>query len=178
MAARKPKALPPLPWPKLSEQGAYAKSPDTCQCCGQTWDVDVYIECDEADRQTTTAIAVCIDCARLHVEPHPRFYHEMEHNRPFPGAMNVCIECPHRVGLSCSHPLLKANGGPGLNIRASKPEPAFFDGSEGMTCVMMTYSAVPWCDGRPIIRDQQPPRGAHLRALPTSGSPTPETTTP
>lgn len=146
------KRLPPLPWPKLSEQAAHEKRPDACQCCGQAWDVTRYIECDEADRETSVAITVCDDCARIHIEPHPRFYRELEHNRPFPGAMDCCIDCQHRDGMACQHPLLTANGGPGLAIRAAKPTPCFFCGSKSITGVVMDYGwQKPFCTGRPIV---------------------------
>jgi hypothetical protein len=163
------KKLKPLPWGKLSEEAAYPKSLENCQCCGVgPCDLITYVECDEADRQTTVAITVCEPCAKMHVEPHARFYHELEHNRPFPGAMSTCIDCPHRVGLTCTHHLLKSNGGPGLMIRGCKePTPCFFDGAKDITGVLMDYGRTPpSCSGRPIVfGDTRPPK---LNILPAS----------
>lgn len=146
--------LKPLPWRKLSEDAGHPKTPLACQCCGQDFDVELWIECDEADRETTVAITVCDCCARKHINPHPRLYRVLEHNRPFPGAMNVCIECPHRDGMRCASPLLKANGGPGLPIRAAKPSPIFMCGGKNSGLLMDYGLTPPTCDGRPLREDE------------------------
>jgi hypothetical protein len=149
--------LKPLPWRKLSEDAAHEKTPAACQCCGQAWDTTVFIECDEADRETMTAITVCDGCEKKHIGPHARLYVELERNRPFPGAMETCVECPHRNGMSCAHPLLKANGGRGLAIHAAKPTPCFFDGDKDITGVVMDYG---WT--RPVCLGKQPYRSVDI----------------
>jgi hypothetical protein len=50
--------------------------------------------------------------------------------------MLVCGDCPYRDGVTCKHPDLKANGGPGLEVKigtfpAMDIHVSFTDGSGG-----------------------------------------------
>ena len=55
----------------------------------------------------------------------------MAEHTPFPGVMVICHDCTKRVGLRCTSPLAKFNGGAGINISACKPVTAFMDGTRG-----------------------------------------------
>jgi hypothetical protein len=113
--------------------------------------VRVWIECDEADRPTSTAITVCDDCVKVHITPHERLYEPLERNRPFPGAMITCIGCLNRDGMACTSKLLKSNGGAGLPIRANKPTATFMCGSKPYHS--MDYGLTPpKCEGREVLR--------------------------
>jgi len=147
----KAKQLAPLPWRKLSEDAAHPKSPDHCQCCGIDHDLHVWIECDEADRETAVAMMVCDGCVKAHITPHARLYLQMEPNRPFPGAMHVCWPCIHQVGLRCASPLLKANGGAGLPIRAAQPTTSFLCGG-GCRTINDYGLTPPKCDGFAVLK--------------------------
>lgn len=114
-------------WPKLSETLTHPKAPNVCQSCGlQTFDLDSPLlhrweECDERDRKTGVIVVLCKRCAERIVEPHPRLYSCLATTEPFPGSNGICVDCPHRSGTRCSHPLAKANGGPGVMLTVTKP---------------------------------------------------------
>jgi hypothetical protein len=125
-----------MKWPKLSESLRNQRHPHVCQSCGvvRTLDVgegalEVWRECDEKDQLTTTVVVLCHGCAGRLIEPHPRLYHREPPNKPIPGAIpHLCATCRHRSDLACTHPALKANGGPGLMITVEPPIRGFWDG--------------------------------------------------
>lgn len=122
-----------MSWPKLSATLPFERRPDGCQSCGDFGgQLEYWRECDEHDRPTTTLVALCSACAKRLIEPHPRLYSQEPKNKPLPGAMpHLCLDCTHREFLTCRHPLLKANGGAGLNILCVEPLRGFADGTRG-----------------------------------------------
>jgi len=140
-------------WPKLSEDLEHSKSPGHCQSCGSQYDLDCWMEHDDLDHGTETLLILCRLCSDRIIEPHPRLYECLPHNQPRPGAMACCVACTLRLGLRCAHPDLKANGGEGLPIRASKPDVTFVDGRKNgkdFGYQLETYSIVPVCTGRQV----------------------------
>lgn len=124
-----------LPWPRLSETLPHQRHPWCCQCCGINLlympnpPHELHRECDDHDQPTRRVIALCKRCADRLIEPHPRLYQRVPENKPAPGAMpHLCVGCRWRVELDCTHPALKANGGPGLNITVAEPALGFWDG--------------------------------------------------
>ncbi len=86
--------------------------------------VHVWQECDDADRPEPIAVLLCPPCGTRLIEPHPRLYYVLPFNEPFAGTMGLCVPCRFRAGVRCTHPDLKANGGPGLTIQTDTPVPA------------------------------------------------------
>ena len=84
----------------------------------------VWQECDDADRREPIAVLLCPPCSARLIEPHPRLYYGLPFNEPFAGTMGLCVPCRFRAGVRCTHPDLKANGGPGLMLQADTPVPA------------------------------------------------------
>jgi len=83
--------------------------------------VHVWQECDDVDRPEPIAVLLCPPCSARLIEPHPRLYYGLPFNEPFAGTMDLCAPCRFRASVRCTHPDLKANGGPGLTIRADTP---------------------------------------------------------
>lgn len=126
---------PKKPWPKLSETLSYARHPWICQCCGLNLmghpvePHQIHRECDDEDAPTATVVVLCKTCADLIIESHPRLYAIEPKNKPVPGAIpHLCVGCTWRRDLNCTNELLKANGGPGLNIVVAQPTRGFWDG--------------------------------------------------
>ncbi len=86
--------------------------------------VHVWQECDDADQPEPIAVLLCPSCSTRIIKPHPRLYYVLPFNEPFAGTMGLCVSCRLRVGVRCTHPDLKANGGPGLVIQADTPVPS------------------------------------------------------
>ncbi len=86
--------------------------------------VHVWQECDDVDRPEPIAVLLCPPCSARLIEPHPRLYYVLPFNEPFAGTMGLCAPCRFRDDVRCTHPDLKANGGPGLIIQADTPIPA------------------------------------------------------
>lgn len=147
-------------WPKLSETLRFEKHPESCQSCGRgtaTGDkVSRHVECDHLDQPTPVIVVLCEPCAKRIIEPHPRLYLRQDDNKPIPGAMVLCSDCRHREKLRCTHPSLKANGGPGLSIRCPEPVRGFVDGRDPKTGkrtggYFERYSSAPSaCHGREV----------------------------
>lgn len=117
------------------------KHPLKCQLCGGTngrhgipgiirHSVDRWQEHDHHDKPEPRVIVLCDKCARRCIEPHPRLYNQLQDNQPWPGCMELCVNCKHRSGVSCTHPSAKANGGPGVLITITKPISAMVDGAK------------------------------------------------
>jgi len=86
--------------------------------------VHIWQECDDADQPEPIAVLLCPPCSARIIESHPRLYYGLPFNEPFAGTMGLCAPCRFRVGVRCTHPALKANGGPSLTIQADTPVPA------------------------------------------------------
>lgn len=115
----------PHPWPRLSETLPGVARPDQCQAggpvCTTPCDLTHWRECDEDDVPGPVVVTLCQPCADRIVEKHPRLYHQLGDNEPYPAAMLLCLDCRHRDGGECTHPDLKCRGGPGLEIVAPRP---------------------------------------------------------
>lgn len=90
--------------------------------------VDRWQECDHNDKPEDKLIVLCNKCAKEIIEQHPRLYHKLTPNNPWPGAMAICMRCMFRDGTACLHPDAKANGGPGVMLTIAKPYHAMVDG--------------------------------------------------
>ena len=116
------------PWPKLSGTLRGPREPGTCARCGSTDGVNKWRECDGDDKPTDVVILVCDACEPA-IEKHPRLYIDLHKNAPTPGCMEICRACVHREGVTCTHAMLKANGGPGLGIPTPVPTVFWVDGT-------------------------------------------------
>lgn len=131
------KAPPPIEErrkPGLSQTLPFPRELGCCQSCGQTADpsdgvaLRKWRECDEWDKATRVIVVLCTRCSKRLIDPHPRLYVATSWDEPVPGAMELCVSCVHQAGLACLHPLLKANGGPGLEVRFPQPVRGFLCG--------------------------------------------------
>ena len=135
--------------PGLSVTLTGPHAPTTCQSCrvsgldrgsGRRW-----IECDENDHPTATRLILCDSCSKLLIEKHPRLYIGEDWWAGCPGAMACCEGCAFRDGLTCTSPLLKARGGPGLPVLIG-------EGAKGILCgahcrTLVEYTRAPECKG-------------------------------
>lgn len=104
--------------PGLSATLPFFPHPEECQSCGAHGELTRWRECDEWDKPTAVAVVLCAKCSRKLIEAHPRLYHQLQEHQPFPGVMELCLDCPMRDGVGCKSPLAKLNGGPGMQIDA------------------------------------------------------------
>lgn len=118
-------------WPRLSESLTAPRHPRVCQSCGQHFaSVDEpglrgWVEHDENDKPEPIVVMLCKECSDRLIEPHPRLYRALERWEPFPGAIEVCVDCQLRDGTRCTSPAAKANGGAGVALRFPRPDSAF-----------------------------------------------------
>ncbi len=93
-------------------------SRDRCQVCGRAVEFPtIRREHGVHDEPLTGSEHFLVTCEKceLAVVAHPRFYSVVHGLDPdATGTHSLCTPCVHRRGLGCAHPLLKANGGPGL----------------------------------------------------------------
>lgn len=141
------------PWPRLSETLPGPRQPDRCQACGNCYtQLQWWQEHDEQDRPEPVLVILCGECAKKLIEPHPRLYANISRHTPWPGAMDLCVQCAFRHELGCAHRDLKANGGPGLKVDFPEPSQAMVcgRGKGGGGCRQTTtYSGPPSsCAGR------------------------------
>ena len=80
-------------------------------------------EHDSRDKPEPIAVMLCMVCSERLIEPHPRMYNRIPRRAPFPGIMDLCIDCRFRVGVTCTHPDRVSNGGQGLQIDAAPSMP-------------------------------------------------------
>jgi len=144
-------------WPKLSQTLRATRAPDACQSCGRSKEgadtpltFERWEECDEWDKPTGVLVVVCSPCAKKLIEKHPRLYGFVDPWQPWPGAMALCIPCKHRNGLSCTHPQLAKNGGPGLKIIFPKPDHAILCG-HGCRYASIYHGPPKSCAGREVL---------------------------
>jgi hypothetical protein len=93
--------------------------------------LDRWQECDHHDERQARVIVLCNKCGTAVIGPHPRLYHRLATNAPWPGCMELCVDCKHRAGVACTHPRAKVNGGEGVLITIKPPVRAFVDGTHG-----------------------------------------------
>lgn len=117
----------------------YEPNAGHCNLCRMpSADLTVWREHDERDKPIAGCVALVFigrdhaECLRR-MNEHPRLYAE-ETGRPghFP---RLCGGCPWRRGWDCTHPKLKANGGPGLNVRLAGLAPGAIICTRGGGCV-------------------------------------------
>ena len=121
---------------------------DVCHICGQrSWgDMQLWRECDDGDNPIAGLDALVVTCSEKvclsTLDAHPRLYIEEEWAAP--GYFALCVDCPWRDKLACSHPHLRANGGEGLAIHISAPR-GIMCGADG--CRPLPRRATK-CEGR------------------------------
>lgn len=76
-------------------------------------------------------VVLCARCSKKLIEPHARLYIQLQEHEPFPGVMEICVDCPMRKGVSCYSPLAKHNGGTGMRIDGVRASGGIFCGSRG-----------------------------------------------
>jgi len=76
-------------------------------------------EHDSRDEPEPIAVMLCTTCSNRLITPHPRVYRRIPRRAPFPGIMDLCIDCRFRAGVTCTHPDRVSNGGEGLHIDAA-----------------------------------------------------------
>ena len=76
-------------------------------------------EHDSRDEPESIAVMLCTTCSKRLITPHPRVYRRIPRRAPFPGIMDLCIDCRFRAGVTCTHPDRVSNGGEGLQIDAA-----------------------------------------------------------
>lgn len=139
--------------PGLSETLSWERRPDRCQSCGEKDNLRTWNEHDAWDQLQHPAVLVvlCARCSDRLIEPHARLYTQVDRLMPVPGAMALCVDCRHRNGLRCTSQLLKANGGPGLEISFPKPALVHLNYGGGRGEWKNLYSSPPTkCAGREL----------------------------
>jgi len=76
-------------------------------------------EHDGRDEPEPIAVMLCTTCSSDLIDRHPRAYVRISRRAPFPGIMDLCLDCRYRAGVTCTHPDRLANGGPGLGSRVA-----------------------------------------------------------
>jgi hypothetical protein len=115
--------------------------PNVCQSCGGSsipgfgnglmrHSLTRWQECDHRDQKENRLVVLCDKCSKRVIKPHPRLYHELTSNAPWPGCMAICVQCKLREGLTCTSPDAKANGGQGVMLTTQKPYTAMVDGTK------------------------------------------------
>lgn len=114
------------------------KHPLVCQSCGGSHRLRVgnglirltlsrWQECDHNDQPEQKIVVLCNVCSKRVIEPHPRLYHQLHYNTPWPGCMDICVDCRFRSGIKCVHPAAKVNGGAGVMLKIGKITRGFID---------------------------------------------------
>jgi hypothetical protein len=148
--------LPPLAErrkPGLSQTLHFFPHPEECQSCGAHEGVEDWFtrwrECDELDKPTMAVVVLCSRCSKKLIEAHPRLYVPLGKFEPFPGVMELCVDCRLRDGVSCRSPLAKHNGGPGMKVAALEPTKAYLNFGGGRGQFVKMYRSEPTsCAGR------------------------------
>lgn len=92
------------------------RHPEKCQHCGDHRNLTRWQEHDHNDRPEHRVIVLCKACSDRMIEPHPRLYRPLNVNDPWPGCMEICIDCRLRDGVRCTSPAAKCNGGDGVML--------------------------------------------------------------
>jgi len=107
-------------------------------------------EHDSRDEPESSAVMLCTTCSKRLITPHPRVYRRISRRAPFPGIMDLCIDCRFRAGVTCTHPDRVSNGGEGLQI----------DAASGMWAHARTAIG-----GRTLTLYAYPPQGCAQRSV-------------
>jgi hypothetical protein len=108
----------------------------------------------DTDSPEPIVVMLCTTCSDRLIVPHPRLYRQLAPNEPFPGVMELCLGCRFRTGVRCTHPALKANGGPGLKIEIGPPDVAMVHGVRGGQKVILYRHPAKECAGREPCEDE------------------------
>lgn len=145
-------------WPRLSVDLPHRfAGPAHCMSCGTSAEprtLQRWQECDARDRREPILVILCPRCADQLIEPHPRLYRPVGANVPWPGAMELCLPCPYRDGLTCRHPDLKSNGGEGLELIHPQPQRmhVYYGGGRG-EWITFYDGPVRHCAGREMTEE-------------------------
>lgn len=157
-------------WPKLSETLPLVHLAPQCGRCGaldtaiqngeQVSNCQRWREHDDKDAPTDVIVYLCEACGDEIINPHPRLYSRVAWNEVTPGKMGFCLFCDHFNNLTCKHPALIANGGPGLKIDIPKGSVMFFDGVRNGKRVGWSETIKPLgsyvrCHGRKLIGERE-----------------------
>jgi len=107
------------------------RHPLHCQRCSGRFErkqLAHWQEHDHNDQPEPKVLLLCTKCSDEVIEPHPRLYKRHDSNWPFPGLMEICVECKHRITGNCE--LAQINGGPGVNVTIPPPVQGFMDGRD------------------------------------------------
>lgn len=85
-------------------------------------------EHDHCDKPEPRVVVLCPACSDKLIKPHVRLYRHLHGNDPWAGCMTLCVDCRWRLGVGCTHPRARANGGPGVQVTAGEIINAFVDG--------------------------------------------------
>lgn len=152
---------------RLTVDATHPILPDTfcrCQLCGFTnhdgsrpdiCEFRMWWEADDEDHVTEDC-PVLITCkgpqCKKVIDDHPRLYQEVPWSRGGPGRfMLLCGNCKFRQGTRCTHPNLRGNGGPGLEVQFS----TLFGGSlhvcfaDGTGMGPEAFTPATSCEGNP-----------------------------
>jgi hypothetical protein len=152
---KKQRTQPPtaqLPWPRLTEELTGPRHPNLCQSCGaedrsamkaEGIGTKRFEEHDDMDQPEHRIVVLCRACQRDLIDAHPRLYRRLDANEPWPGCMDLCLDCRHRTGVTCAHPTLKANGGTGLQITTRRPTTAHINLGRGRGYWTRLYPEAP-----------------------------------
>lgn len=122
MRKPKPPKVPLHPRsPRLSTDLRGPRHPHRCQACNATGELYRFREHDHNDQPETILVVLCGACAEKLIKPHPRLYHLLEPFEPASGAMQICVDCVWRRGVSCKHPDSHRSGGKGIAIKYAHP---------------------------------------------------------
>lgn len=135
----KPSDLSPLTERLTNTPGE--KHPRVCQACGGSnmptygngllrLSLDRWQEHDHNDRPENLILVLCDVCSKRIIKPHARLYERLQANAPWPGCMQICIDCDFRDGIRCTHEAAKSNGGAGVMLTIGKPTHAMVDGRD------------------------------------------------
>ncbi|HYG36368.1 MAG TPA: hypothetical protein VEC99_16360 [Clostridia bacterium] len=123
--------------PRLTTTCKGPVHPHVCQCCGEALrlgkgerNLTRWQEHDHQDKPEFRVVALCKTCENRLIEKHPRLYRSLQDNEPWPGCMDLCLDCRYREGVSCRHVDAKANGGKGVAISIARPISAMVDGEK------------------------------------------------
>lgn len=136
--------------PGLSETLGILIDPRMCRACGGTRELRRWRECDEWDKPTMAVVVLCSRCSVKLIDRHPRLYIQLAPHEPFPGVMEICVDCPDRDGVTCKSPIAKHNGGSGMRITHPAPTTVFIDVSPRRNSGMVKLypGAVTACAGK------------------------------
>lgn len=95
---------------RLSTDLTGERHPRKCQACAPSlFDSPAlhlvkWHECDDRDKKQRILVVLCSRHSRKLIQSHPRLYHEVAHNAPWPGGMEQCVSCRFRSELKCTNP--------------------------------------------------------------------------